>query len=122
MIHRFRRKSERTATQFIICEKHRRHAKFETGNTTWPKNLLRNQLTRQASLKDPQIGFHVGGEFAHKIDKIFHLPSFEAVNFVSTLPWSAGSSWLEKTIKRAHEWKQKNVAQWAQTCPIDIRA
>ena len=82
--------------------------------------MLRNQLTRQASLKDPQIGFLVGGEFAHQIDKTFHLPSFEAVNFVCTLPWSADSSWLETTIKRALEWKQKNVArQWAQACPIE---
>ena len=98
MIHRFHRKSERTASQFILCEKHRRYAKFETVNTTWPKKLLRNQLTRQASLKDQQIGFLVGGEFARKIDKTFHLPSFEAVNFVCTLPWSADSSWLETTI------------------------
>lgn len=80
---------------FTTFEKHRSNAKFETAATMWPKNLLRNQLTRQAPVKDPQIGFLVGGEFAQKIDKTSHLPSFEAVNFVCTLPWSAGSSWLE---------------------------
>lgn len=79
--------------------------------------MLRSQLTRQASLKDPQIGFLVGGEFAHKIDKTFHLPSFEAVNFVCTLPWSAGSSWLETTINALMNGNKK----WAQACPIDVR-